>query len=142
MPYIEPYFDPRSLNPIEVCEGSALAEGEVPCIPHPPYIVRAEYGRIHVFGDSMTAFLNTTKGEYKPVCKYLKQFCFWNLNDRSRRGAMVLDITEQVRTCFRDWTPQDFTETVVPAMGCPVLGQTTSLPRRSFRTPGFTSLCP
>ena len=144
VPYREPYFDPKCLNPIEVREGAALAEGDVPCITHPPYIVRAEYGRIHVFGDSMKSFYNTNKDEGRPVCKYLKQFCFWNLNDRSRRGAKVLDITNQVQTFFHEWSAQDLTGTVVPKKGCPV-PWVNEVPRQeelpNARTGEFMSVC-
>ena len=92
----------------------------------------------------MTSFYNTNKDEYRPVCKYLKQFCFWNLNDRSRRGAKVLDITEQVQTFFRDWSPQDLMGTVVPKLGCPV-SWVNRVPRQeelpNARTGEFMSVC-
>ena len=112
-PYTVPFMSPSTLSIVHTGEGSTLAEGEVPVMPPPPPIVRAEYGRVHLFGDSMLWLVNKT-GVKKAVSATLKNFLFWNMTDRSRVGAKVADITEQIRDFFLDWRPADITGTVVP----------------------------
>ena len=41
-PYTEPFSSPNTLYPVEKGEGATLAEGDVPIMPPPPSIVRAE----------------------------------------------------------------------------------------------------
>ena len=49
-PYQEPFMSPNTLSIVFKGEGSAHAEGEIPVMPPPPPNVRAEYGRVHIFG--------------------------------------------------------------------------------------------
>ena len=55
-PYEEASMSPNTLSIVRKGEGSALAEGEIPVMPPPPSILRAEYGRVHIVGDSMVWF--------------------------------------------------------------------------------------
>ena len=72
---------------------------------------------MHIFGDSMVWLVNNKTGLQKPVSAYLKTIFFWNMTDRSRVGAKVAGIIEQIRDFFLVWKPSDITDTVVPAGG-------------------------
>jgi hypothetical protein len=84
-------------------------------LPVPPAIFRAEYARIHTFGDSMAWFVKSNGKEKTRVGAYLKQFHFYNLDDHTWVGAKVAEIIDQIRKFFRDWSTVSITKTVLPA---------------------------
>jgi hypothetical protein len=108
------FGSPNTVSPVAATDGTVLLMGEVPMLPPPPAVVRAEYARIHTFGDSMAWFIKSDGCGYTRVGAYLKSFHFYNLDDHTRRGAKVADIIKQVRDFFEVWKPADITGTVVP----------------------------
>jgi hypothetical protein len=110
------FFSPNAAEKIHLSRGTELNVGECARAPPPPAVLRAEYARIHVFGDSMTHFLRGGKsGGYTRVAAYLSSFHFHNLTDHSSRGAKVKDISMQMRKFFGIWEPKDLEGTKAPA---------------------------
>jgi hypothetical protein len=108
------FTSPNTLSNVRVCEGTVLVAGDIPMMPVPPAVVRAEYARIHTFGDSMAWFIRSNGKDYTRAGAYLKQFCFYNLDDHTKRGVGVAQIIAQIRDFFKNWSADDLTKTVVP----------------------------